>query len=111
MVCQSSELAKLASNAMLAQRISSINSISALCEKTNADIHELSKAIGMDHRIGPNFLNASSEYDEQVGSYRQDFIKKGEINFLYKFIKNMQSFTKRLKIFHHLIFQILISID
>ncbi len=55
----SSELAKLASNAMLAQRISSINSISALCEKTNADIHELSKAIGMDHRIGPHFLNAS----------------------------------------------------
>ena len=55
----SSELAKLASNAMLAQRISSINSLSALCEKTGADINQLSKAIGMDHRIGPNFLNAS----------------------------------------------------
>ena len=55
----SSELAKLASNAMLAQRISSINSLSALCEKTGADIHELSKAIGMDHRIGPHFLKAS----------------------------------------------------
>ena len=52
----SSELAKLASNAMLAQRISSINSLSALCEKTGADINELSKAIGMDHRIGPEFL-------------------------------------------------------
>lgn len=55
----SSELAKLASNAMLAQRISSINSLSALCEKTGADIFELSKAIGMDKRIGPYFLNPS----------------------------------------------------
>ena len=55
----SSELAKLASNAILAQRISSINSLSALCEKTGADIDELSKAIGMDHRIGPHFLKAS----------------------------------------------------
>jgi UDPglucose 6-dehydrogenase len=55
----SSELSKLASNAMLAQRISSINSLSALCEKTEADIEELSKAIGMDHRIGPKFLKSS----------------------------------------------------
>ena len=55
----SSELAKLASNAMLAQRISSINSLSALCEKTGGDIDELSKAIGMDHRIGPHFLKVS----------------------------------------------------
>ena len=55
----SSELAKLSSNAMLAQRVSSINSLSALCEKTGADISELSKAIGMDHRIGPHFLRAS----------------------------------------------------
>ena len=55
----SSELAKLASNAMLAQRISSINSLSALCEKTGAKIDELSRAIGMDHRIGPHFLKAS----------------------------------------------------
>ena len=55
----SSELAKLASNAMLAQRISSVNSLSALCEKTGADIDELGKAMGMDHRIGPHFLKAS----------------------------------------------------
>ena len=55
----SSELSKLASNAMLAQRISSINSLSALCEKTGADVEELSKAIGMDHRIGSKFLKAS----------------------------------------------------
>tara|TARA_Y100001935_G_C17274302_1_gene493765 strand:+ start:280 stop:1623 length:1344 start_codon:yes stop_codon:yes gene_type:complete len=55
----SSELSKLASNAMLAQRISSINSLSALCEKTGANIDEISLAIGMDHRIGPHFLKAS----------------------------------------------------
>ena len=55
----SSELAKLASNALLAQRISSINSLSALSEKTGADIDELSIAIGSDHRIGPHFLKAS----------------------------------------------------
>jgi UDPglucose 6-dehydrogenase len=55
----SSELAKLASNAMLAQRVSSINSLSALCEKTGADIDELSKVIGMDYRIGSHFLKVS----------------------------------------------------
>jgi UDPglucose 6-dehydrogenase len=44
---------------MLAQRISSINSLSALCEKTEANIDELSTAIGMDHRIGPKFLKTS----------------------------------------------------
>ena len=55
----SSELSKLASNAMLAQRISSINSLSALCEKTEADIDEVSKAIGMDNRIGKEFLKVS----------------------------------------------------
>jgi len=58
----SSELSKLASNAMLAQRISSINSLSALCEKTGANIDELSTAIGMDHRIGPKFLKASAGF-------------------------------------------------
>ena len=55
----SSELSKLVSNAMLAQRISSINSISALCEKTEANIQEVSKAVGMDSRIGPDFLKSS----------------------------------------------------
>ena len=55
----SSELSKLASNAMLAQRISSINSLSALCEETGANIEEVSKVIGMDSRIGPKFLKAS----------------------------------------------------
>ena len=55
----SSELSKLTANAMLAQRISSINSISALCEKVEADVNEVSKAIGMDQRIGSRFLEAS----------------------------------------------------
>ena len=55
----SSELSKLVSNAMLAQRISSINSISSICEKTGADIDEVALAVGMDSRIGPNFLKAS----------------------------------------------------
>jgi UDPglucose 6-dehydrogenase len=55
----SSELSKLVANAFLAQRISSINSISALCETTGADIGEVARAIGMDSRIGPKFLNAS----------------------------------------------------
>ena len=55
----SSELSKLVSNAFLAQRISSINAISALCEKADADVTEVSRAVGMDSRIGPKFLNAS----------------------------------------------------
>tara|TARA_X000000368_G_scaffold27617_1_gene20820 strand:- start:6952 stop:8361 length:1410 start_codon:yes stop_codon:yes gene_type:complete len=55
----SSELSKLVSNAMLAQRISSINSISALCEKTEANIEEVAKAVGMDSRIGSSFLKSS----------------------------------------------------
>ena len=55
----SSELSKLVANAFLAQRISSINTISALCEKAEADVAEVSRAVGMDSRIGPKFLNAS----------------------------------------------------
>jgi len=72
----SSELSKLASNAMLAQRISSINSLSALCEKTGADIGELSTAIGMDSRIGNKFLNAS------VG-FGGSCFKKDILNLVY----------------------------
>lgn len=55
----SSELSKLTANAFLAQRISSINAMSELCEKTGADVTEVAKAIGMDSRIGPKFLKAS----------------------------------------------------
>jgi UDPglucose 6-dehydrogenase len=55
----SSELSKLTANAFLAQRVSSINAISELCEKTGADVSEVAKAIGMDARIGSKFLKAS----------------------------------------------------
>lgn len=55
----SSELSKLVANSFLAQRISSINSISALCEKVDADVEEVANAIGKDTRIGDKFLNAS----------------------------------------------------
>ncbi len=55
----SSELSKLVANAFLAQRISSINAISALCEATEADVDEVANAIGKDSRIGPKFLKAS----------------------------------------------------
>lgn len=55
----SSELSKLAANAMLAQRISSINALSAICESTGANIDEVAHAIGYDTRIGPKFLKAS----------------------------------------------------
>ncbi|WP_423128328.1 nucleotide sugar dehydrogenase [Gaoshiqia sp. Z1-71] len=55
----SSELSKLTANAFLAQRISSINAISALCERTGADVDEVARAIGMDSRIGSKFLKAS----------------------------------------------------
>jgi UDPglucose 6-dehydrogenase len=72
----SSELSKLAANAFLAQRISSINSLSALCESTEADVGELSRAIGMDSRIGPKFLNAS------VG-FGGSCFKKDILNLVY----------------------------
>jgi UDPglucose 6-dehydrogenase len=55
----SSELSKLTANAFLAQRISSINAMSELCEQTGADVNEVAKAIGMDSRIGSKFLKAS----------------------------------------------------
>ncbi|CAF1387833.1 unnamed protein product [Rotaria sordida] len=55
----SSELSKLVANAFLAQRISSINTISAICEATGASVSEVSKAVGLDSRIGSKFLNAS----------------------------------------------------
>jgi len=72
----SAELSKLASNAFLAQRISSINSISALCEKTTADVTEVSRAIGLDSRIGARFLEAS------VG-FGGSCFKKDILNLVY----------------------------
>jgi UDPglucose 6-dehydrogenase len=72
----SSELSKLVANAFLAQRISSINAISALCERTEADVKEVAHAIGLDSRIGPKFLNAS------VG-FGGSCFKKDILNLVY----------------------------
>jgi UDPglucose 6-dehydrogenase len=72
----SSELTKLTANAFLAQRISSINSISALCEKTEADVDQVAFAIGTDSRIGPRFLKAS------VG-FGGSCFKKDILNLVY----------------------------
>ena len=72
----SSELSKLVANAFLAQRISSINAISALCEKTEADVGEVSRAVGLDSRIGDRFLNAS------VG-FGGSCFKKDILNLVY----------------------------
>ena len=72
----SSELSKLASNAFLAQRISSINSLSALCEKTGAKIDEVATAVGMDKRIGSKFLKSS------VG-FGGSCFKKDILNLVY----------------------------
>ena len=72
----SSELSKLTANAFLAQRISSINSISAICEATGADINEVSHAIGTDTRIGSNFLKAGPGFGGSC-------FKKDILNLVY----------------------------
>ena len=72
----SSELAKLTSNAFLAQRISSINSISAICEVTGADIREVSRAIGKDNRIGSKFLDSGPGFGGSC-------FKKDILNLVY----------------------------
>lgn len=72
----SAELSKLVANAFLAQRVSSINAISALCERTEADVAEVAKAIGLDRRIGPCFLQAS------VG-FGGSCFKKDILNLVY----------------------------
>jgi len=72
----SAELSKLVANAFLAQRISSINSISALCEKTEANVREVAHAVGMDSRVGSRFLNAS------VG-FGGSCFKKDILNLVY----------------------------
>jgi UDPglucose 6-dehydrogenase len=72
----SSELSKLVANAFLAQRISSINAVSALCEKTGADVTEVALAVGTDHRVGRHFLNAG------VG-FGGSCFKKDILNLVY----------------------------
>ena len=72
----SAELSKLTANAFLAQRISSINAISALCESTGADVDEVARAIGADSRIGPEFLKASAGFGGSC-------FKKDILNLVY----------------------------
>tara|TARA_B100000989_G_C19523240_1_gene465374 strand:+ start:984 stop:2411 length:1428 start_codon:yes stop_codon:yes gene_type:complete len=72
----SSELAKLTANAFLAQRISSINSIGALCETTGADVREVARAIGSDSRIGSKFLDAGPGFGGSC-------FKKDILNLVY----------------------------
>ena len=72
----SSELAKLAANALLAQRISSINSLSAICEATGANIDEVSYAVGLDKRIGPYMLKSSIGFGGSC-------FKKDVLNLVY----------------------------
>ncbi|KAF7543227.1 hypothetical protein G7Z17_g10909 [Cylindrodendrum hubeiense] len=72
----SSELAKLVANSMLAQRISSINSISALCEQTGADVDEVARAVGVDPRIGNKFLMAGIGFGGSC-------FKKDVLNLVY----------------------------
>ena len=72
----SSELSKLTANAFLAQRVSSINSIAALCEATGANVNEVSKAIGLDSRIGNKFLKAGPGFGGSC-------FKKDILNLIY----------------------------
>ncbi|KAH7365966.1 hypothetical protein KP509_18G056800 [Ceratopteris richardii] len=72
----SAEISKLAANAFLAQRISSINAMSALCEATSADVSEVAYAMGKDSRVGHRFLNATVGYG---GSY----FRKDILNLVY----------------------------
>lgn len=74
----SSELSKLVANAFLAQRISSINSVSALCEASGADVNEVARAVGTDIRVGPHFLKSS------VG-FGGSCFKKDILNLVYLF--------------------------
>ena len=72
----SSELTKLAANAMLAQRVSSVNALSALCEATGADIDEVARVMGADRRIGPKFLKAGPGFGGSC-------FKKDVLNLVY----------------------------
>jgi UDPglucose 6-dehydrogenase len=77
----SSELSKLTANAFLAQRISSINAISVLCEKTGADVDEVARAIGADSRIGPKFLKASVGFGGSC--FQKDILNLVYLNRFY----------------------------
>jgi UDPglucose 6-dehydrogenase len=98
----SSELSKLAANAFLAQRISSINAISAVCEATGADVSEVAHAIGMDSRVGPKFLKASvgfggSCFQKDVLNlvYLSESLNLPEVAAYWQQVIEMNEFQKR----------------
>lgn len=97
----SSELSKLVANAFLAQRISSINAIAELCEISGADVEEVSKAVGMDSRIGPKFLKAScgfggSCFQKDILNlvYLCDYFGLSEISEYFHQIVKMNDYTR-----------------
>ena len=104
----SSELAKLAANCLLAQRISSINALSAICEKTGADVSEVALACGLDSRIGPNMLSASVGFggscmkkDILSLSYIAELLNLPEVATYWHAVNDMNEnqksrFTKRI---------------
>ncbi len=98
----SSELSKLSANAFLAQRISSINSISAICEKTGADINEVSKAIGADSRIGSRFLKSGPGFGGSCFKkdilnliYLCDFFNMPQISNYWKSVLTLNDWQKK----------------
>ncbi|KAG2073903.1 nucleotide sugar dehydrogenase [Suillus decipiens] len=98
----SSELSKLAANAMLAQRISSINALSAICEATGANIAEVAHSIGQDSRIGPKFLRASvgfggSCFQKDILNlvYLSESLNLKEVAEYWKQVVTMNEYQKR----------------
>ena len=94
----SSELSKLTANAFLAQRVSSINSISALCEKTGADISEVAVAVGMDNRIGKDFLKSGPGFGGSC--FKKDILNLVYICKLYGLNEVANYWNQVLKINH-----------
>jgi len=94
----SSELSKLTANAFLAQRVSSINSISALCEKTGANISEVAKAVGMDYRIGQHFLKSGPGFGGSC--FKKDILNLVYICKLYGLNEVANYWKEVLKINH-----------
>ena len=92
----SSELSKLVANAFLAQRISSINSIAAICEATEAEVHEVADAVGRDSRIGPKFLEAGVGFGGSC--FRKDILSLVYICEHYKLDDIAQFWNSVIKI-------------
>lgn len=98
----SSELSKLAANAMLAQRISSVNALSAICEATGANIDEVAHAVGYDSRVGPKFLKASvgfggSCFQKDILNlvYLSESLHLPEVAAYWKQVVEMNEYQKR----------------